>query len=608
MQVARVCLHIKSTIILDLCLISLSDGPPTAKSHILPSSRRTSRSSIQFQSSSSQKYNSQFVSSQEDSALADDVEEPSIPISPLSVAHTSARDATFSLPRYHDAVLPTLQLDPAKLPSSSTTSTAYNSRQASVIEIGLDVPPRRQQVKLRLASCFFLYFLFGYGDGVTGTVLPYFQSEFRLSYMVSSLLFAGSTSGFFTATMLVERILGCLGIFSLHRTRRTFVPSFLFFSFNASSPEKHGFSASQARYVSLLVFCAVHTTFFLIMGLAKGFPELFLAYVVSSFARGITTASVNAFLVKTTQGGLGYAYAAWSFGGAISPIVCQALVASGVPWQHFYLGSIVISALNITFLALTFRPSSEELAQEINAFPIQSEPTSSDKTSKDVELVDKLPSQSSSTTRVTSSPHCQDKTLQTALSLPYQWAFSFFLFLYCGSETTTQGLMVTYLIATRHANRNTVGYVTSGFWFGITAGRMFWGYFSARQCFVDLVSSSASIWSTDPLVAVALLMHILIFLVDSNIENSFSTAVIGAVYGPVYPATLAMTNDLLPSKVHLVSMGILSAFGSLGGSIFPFIGGTIASIKGAKTLPYLTVAQSAVLLAIWTLFPNQRRH
>jgi hypothetical protein len=55
--------------------------------------------------------------------------------------------------------------------------------------------------------------------------------------------------------------------------------------------------------------------------------------------------------------------------------------------------------------------------------------------------------------------------------------------------------MVTYLLATRvylspcydpillplscpqHANPKTVGYVTSGFWGGITIGRFAWGYF-----------------------------------------------------------------------------------------------------------------------------------
>lgn len=31
--------------------------------------------------------------------------------------------------------------------------------------------------------------------------------------------------------------------------------------------------------------------------------------------------------------------------------------------------------------------------------------------------------------------------LRSALVMPYQWAFSFFIFIYCGSETTTQGFV-----------------------------------------------------------------------------------------------------------------------------------------------------------------------
>lgn len=51
-------------------------------------------------------------------------------------------------------------------------------------------------------------------------------------------------------------------------------------------------------------------------------------------------------------------------GGAISPIVCQAVVAKGVPWFQFYFGSLVLSAFNTGFLVLTFRPTLREWLKE----------------------------------------------------------------------------------------------------------------------------------------------------------------------------------------------------------------------------------------------------
>lgn len=52
-------------------------------------------------------------------------------------------------------------------------------------------------------------------------------------------------------------------------------------------------------------------------------------------------------------------------------------------------------------------------------------------------------------------------------------------------------------------------------------------------------------------------MHLLILLVPSFVENAISTAVIGAVYGPVFPSNLDSARDLLPTEVHLVSLAVM---------------------------------------------------
>ena len=52
-------------------------------------------------------------------------------------------------------------------------------------------------------------------------------------------------------------------------------------------------------------------------------------------------------------------------------------------------------------------------------------------------------------------------------------------------------------------------------------------------------------------------MHLLIWLVPSCIENAISAAVVGLVYGPIYPANIAIARDLLPTEVHLVSLAIV---------------------------------------------------
>lgn len=63
-------------------------------------------------------------------------------------------------------------------------------------------------------------------------------------------------------------------------------------------------------------------------------------------------------------------------GSVISPIVCQTIIAAGVPWTRFYYGSLVISAITFLFLACTYMPTTSEFALERQqALDLASDPT-----------------------------------------------------------------------------------------------------------------------------------------------------------------------------------------------------------------------------------------
>lgn len=61
------------------------------------------------------------------------------------------------------------------------------------------------------------------------------------------------------------------------------------------------------------------------------------------------------------------------------------------------------------------------------------------------------------------------------------------------------------------------------------------------------------------LAGVALVMHILIWFVNSNVENAFSTGIVGLMYGPIFPGTLFLATEVLPKEVHLFTMAIMCA-------------------------------------------------
>ncbi|KAJ7783550.1 major facilitator superfamily domain-containing protein [Mycena maculata] len=409
--------------------------------------------------------------------------------------------------------------------------------------------------------------------------------------MTSSLLFVGTMCGFTAGALLVPHIMRFLSRFYLSNPKLALFSPFRI-AFSKPSPSDIGHSASQARYLVVILGSFGAPTTFVLMGSQTGLPTMFLAYVVVSFGRAVLTAPLNMFLSKLPNRPLGYAYASWGFGAVVSPLVFQVTAAAGLPWAHFYFGSLVIAATSLTFLGITFMPTGREFAMdrkhaldEANSRSKCSPPLTPD--SDDLHESDVS---SDSLSHLQSIP----TELRLVVFMPSLWAVSLFAILYCGSETTTQGLIVQYLLAERSANPNTVGYVTAGFWAGISVSRLAWSFFSPKFSYTGrkyIVQGS-----------LAFAMQLFIWFIDSNIENAVSCSLIGVFFGPMWPAILELTNDLLPVEVKLISMAIVYASVLL--PIFPFITGVVVTKYSMRCWSYITVSQVALLFIGWFLFPT----
>ncbi|KAI0651620.1 major facilitator superfamily domain-containing protein [Trametes meyenii] len=335
----------------------------------------------------------------------------------------------------------------------------------------------------------------------------------------------------------------------------------------------------------------LHALFFIIMGCKLGFPSMMVAYVVSAFARSFISATLNVYVPSVSKRGFGFLYGSTSVGGFAAPLVCQSIIATGIRWANFYFGSLVLSALNVALIIYAFWPTKGELQADAElAFKLyRSAAGISDAASSVVVSTQRSPTSSTAPLRKMDvlGPH----TYAAALKRLQMWATALFSLIYTGSESTTQGFL--YIFSAFAANPKTVGYVTSGFWGGMALSRFIWGYLGnvgnglCKRAFI------------------AFSMHLLILLVPSFVENAVSTAIIGTVYGPIYPANLASARDLLPAEVHLVSLAVIAACASFGAALFPFIAGLLSSTVGARTLPYITISQTAAMFCIWFFFPSR---
>lgn len=53
------------------------------------------------------------------------------------------------------------------------------------------------------------------------------------------------------------------------------------------------------------------------------------------------------------------------------------------------------------------------------------------------------------------------------------------------------------------------------------------------------------------------MMHLFIWFIDSSVQNAISTAIIGLVYGPIFPGMLSLLAELLPKRIHMVGMSVM---------------------------------------------------
>ncbi|KAF6786832.1 major facilitator superfamily transporter [Colletotrichum sojae] len=131
-----------------------------------------------------------------------------------------------------------------------------------------------------------------------------------------------------------------------------------------------------------------------------------------------------------------------------------------------------------------------------------------------------------------------------------------FIFAYQGTEVSIAGWVISFLITVRKGDPNAVGYMTAGFWAGITIGRLVLSHPAHRigeKPFVVFATASAAVFQV------------------------------------------------------LVCIGVISAFGSSGGAVAPFTTGILAQAAGTWVLHPIAIGLFAVMMASWYGVPYVRK-
>ncbi|RAL16309.1 putative MFS transporter [Aspergillus homomorphus CBS 101889] len=308
-----------------------------------------------------------------------------------------------------------------------------------------------------------------------------------------------------------------------------------------------------------------HVIAYIINCLHPPYPVLVVSFIFAGFGNGLGDASWNAWIGNLTNSNqlLGLLHGFYGVGGVISPLIATSLITKAhLEWYYYYYILIPCAATELVFCLITFWDSSAEKTQDSQA---QEEKAG---------LREVLFSKSYA--RVT-------------------WICAIFLLGYVGIEVALGGWIVDYMIQVRHGASFASGMTATGFWLGITLGRVALGFVT------PLIGEKLAIIVYS---CCAIAAGLVLWLVPDFYASAVAVSLQGFFLGPFFPAAVVVATKLLPRHLHVSAIGFAAAFGGGGAAILPFAVGAIAQARGVKVLQPFIIGLSGGILLLWLGLPR----
>jgi len=282
------------------------------------------------------------------------------------------------------------------------------------------------------------------------------------------------------------------------------------------------------------------------------FVLVVLALVPVGFGGAILDAGLNSYIAglprNTTL--LNYLHAFYGAGALLGPLVASTFIALHWQWNTVYFVWIGIASILLIGISFIFKDRS---------------PAPQKKIAKAEGIV-----------------------LFMTLRLRAVWIGALFLLVYVGTETSLGSWSYSFLTEERHGAALLSGWTISGYWLGLTLGRLLLGKVATRIGNKRLIQGC--------LVGVAAGL-LLVWLIPLQAVSAFGLFLTGFSLGPIFPTTIALMSHLVSSRILPSAIGFLASFGSMGSAFFPWLAGNVTQRIGLwSLLPY------AIILALFMFF------
>lgn len=428
--------------------------------------------------------------------------------------------------------------------------------------------PRRNISRLLIA--YYQYILVGMGESVIGVLIPQLQDQYHLSYLVVSLVFVPPVVGFIVAALLSDGV---------HRL--------------------------GGRRLTTIIGPLCQMICFIVALCKPPFPVFAVFYGFVGFGDGLLDSTHNAWLgtLKQDNECLGLFHASYALGGIIAPTIITSLGNRGYSWNIGFAIFIALAALSMVLGAIGFWPEHRDLYRQ--RVLVSTDENADEEEDQTIETTttttnynnEKAVAASGNNEKSDTASNYGDQTLQMrqnsamVFKSVLVWLVAITLLVYTGAEIVVGDWITTFMIEVRHGDPTKMGYVSTGYWSGLTLGRAVLGFLIGKLGREQVFASGY--------MAASIGIVLVLWLVPNLYVTATMAGLFGLVMGPILPTVIIVALRRLPVHLHVSGIGFASAIAGTGAALFPFINGALSDAYGPWVIGPYGLSLLAVMFVTW---------
>jgi fucose permease len=313
--------------------------------------------------------------------------------------------------------------------------------------------------------------------------------------------------------------------------------------------EKLGHKTFLMLGVSIFLVGAV------IVSLTPIFPVVVAVWLLIGCGIAMIDAGLNSYIAELPHPTklLNYLHAFYGIGALLGPLAASTVLALNASWNITYLVWITVAVLVLAGFGLLY-------------------------TSK------------ARATPGTPGPELTGNLLGLVLRQRMIWITAFFLIFYVGTEVSLGNWSYSYLTEERHEAPILSGWFITGYWLGLTVGRLTLANLAERLgnkrliqlCLVGVVAGVLLIW-----------------FFPFTLVSAIGLILAGYSLGPIFPTIIAIISSEVQPSLRSSAIGFLVSGGSMGAAFLPWVAGNLAEWVGLWSLMPYVIGTTFVMLGLW---------